>query len=139
MPLFLEHPANTKIKLGDTAAIAFQYVSPGCVRWTFDTAVPVRCQEVTYQPPPAGQLIVLDVPEGYKVRVGSSCVWMTYDRANSKFKVTVEGGSTNMRAVRTDERMEPVIRVPTGAVPSLKGNKKLSMVGMNGGGAGGAQ
>lgn len=134
MPLFLEHPANTKIKLGDTAAIAFQYVSQGYVRWTFDTAVPVRCQEVTYQPPPAGQLIVLDVPEGYKVRVGSSCVWMTYDRANSKFKVTVEGGSANMRAVRTDERLEPTIRVPTGAVPSLKGNKKLSMVGMNGGG-----
>jgi hypothetical protein len=115
--------------MGDVAAVAWSRVSNDTTRWTIASTVPVRLMDLVIQPPPIGHLIVLDVPNPYKVRVGAASVWMTYDRDNGKYKVTIDGPQ-HMKAHRSSVEMRPDMYVPKGGEgPRLTGQKAWKPVG----------
>lgn len=113
MPLVIQHPEHTRLKMGPDASIAWANIGHGKIRWRIDTALEVRCERLTFHPPGDG-VYIFDVPCNHDVHVGDAKLSTSYDSVQASVRVVISSPPT-MRAERTSDPMPCTPRCGKGA------------------------
>lgn len=129
MPLIIRHPADMAVDLNGVARIAWRKGRTGYTLWTIVSSVPMYFGDVSVLPPATGQTTI-EVPDGYKLRVGKAVVTLTLDAEDNRYRVTIDSPKEEYKAYRTDDPLAPALFQPKdGARPNLNGQKKYAPVG----------
>ena len=110
MPLVIQHPEHTRLKMGPNADVAWANIGHGKIRWRIDTGLPIKCEGAVFHTPGVG-VYVFDVPCGHDIGIGDAKLNTSYDSVQASIRVVITS-PRDMRAERTTEHMPCPVQQP---------------------------